>query len=148
MTLYVFPTNNRFVCEMTFCLVCSKVYQQFERFGTTFSIVREMDKMNPKAEDDNDGSASSDHETDTNADTNLSDAPDTNYTDANSEVHQAFKGDDRGVFCWRIVVKLIMIFIATLVTTMTYKELSKSERNDFEASVSTFLFTRCVIHKK
>jgi hypothetical protein len=107
-----------------------------------------VDKMIPKAEDDNDGSASSDHDTDTNADMNLSDAPDSNYTDANAEVHQALKGDDRGVLCWRIVVKLIMIFIATLVTAMTYKELSKSERNAFEASVSNFLSTRCVIHVK
>ena len=69
-----------------------------------------MDTMHPTLEAV-DESGSSDHDTDTNADTNLSDVPDTNYKDASAEVHQTLKRDDRTVFFWRIVVKVIMIFI-------------------------------------
>ena len=88
---------------------------------------------------DNDDSEASDHDTDTNSDCHLNTSPDTNYSDANAEVMQVFKGDDRSVFWWRIVVKVIMIIVAVLLTTLTYIQLSMSERNDFEASVSGIL---------
>jgi hypothetical protein len=88
--------------------------------------------------DDNDDSDASDHDTDTNSDSNLDASPDSNYSDANAEVTQTFKGDDRGVFFWRIVVKVIMIIVAVVLTTLTYVQLSASERQDFEASVGNF----------
>lgn len=87
--------------------------------------------------DDAEVSDSSDHDTDTNSESNLNNAsPDTCYTDANAEVHRAFKCDDRSVLWWRFIVKVIMIVIAIVLTALTYVQLSKSERNEFEASVS------------
>ena len=88
-------------------------------------------------------SDSSDHDTDTNSDSNLNNAPGTNYSDANAEVHQAFKGDDRSVFCWRVIVKTIMICIAISLTALTYTQLSKSEISEFEASVRNAAFMSC-----
>ena len=93
--------------------------------------------------DDNNDSDASDHDTEANSDGHLDTSPDTNYSDANAEVMQVFKGDDRSVFWWRIVVKAIMIFVAILLTILTYIQLSMSERNDFEASVSGFLQIYC-----
>jgi hypothetical protein len=40
------------------------------------------------------------------------------------------------VMCWRVIVKVIMICIAIILTALTYVQLSQSEENDFEASVS------------
>lgn len=93
--------------------------------------------------DDNDDSDASDHDTNTNSDSNLDTSPDTNYSDANAEVVQAFKGDDRGVFCWRIVVKVIMIIVAVVLTTLTYFQLLESERQDFETSVRSLCTCYC-----
>ena len=78
-------------------------------------------------------------ERDTNSDLNMNCPPDSNYNDANAEVLRALKGDDRGVFWWKLVVKVMMICVAILLTTMTYVQLSQSEANDFEASVRIYI---------
>ena len=106
---------------------------------------RALDKMVNKEEhqqvhtiyqnDDSDGSDSSNHDTDPNSDSSLNLSPDSNYNDASAELLHAFKGDDRGVFLWKFAVKVMMIFVAILLTTMTYVQLSQSEKHDFKASV-------------
>jgi hypothetical protein len=90
--------------------------------------------------DDNDSidvSESSDHDTDTNENDgmNLNNSAHANYSDADAEVRRGLKGEDRGVFCWRLVVKIIMISMAIILTTLTYVLLSKSEEKDFKAAV-------------
>jgi hypothetical protein len=100
--------------------------------------------MNSIDEEAAEDSNSSDNETDTNSDSKLNDAPDTNYSDANAEVLQAFQQADRGVLRWRIIVNVIMICMATVLTVLTYVQLSETERKDFEASVrNTTTDTMC-----
>ena len=102
---------------------------------------KEVDQqVNAMYQNNDDGrSESSDHDTDTNSDLNMNCPPDSNYNDANAEVLRALKGDDRGVFWWKLVVKVMMICVAILLTTMTYVQLSQSEANDFEASVRIYI---------
>jgi hypothetical protein len=58
------------------------------------------------------------------------------YTNAKSEVRNATKGDDRGVFLWRLIVKITMIVIGITLTVATYTSLKQSEMNEFLSAVS------------
>ena len=58
------------------------------------------------------------------------------YTNAKAEVRIAIKGDDRGVFLWQLVVKIIMIVIAIALTVATYVQLKQAETNEFLTAVS------------
>jgi hypothetical protein len=58
------------------------------------------------------------------------------YTSAKSEVRNATRGDDRGVFLWRLVVKITMIVIAITLTVATYSALKQTETNEFLSAVS------------
>ena len=60
----------------------------------------------------------------------------TDYTNAKQEVRNATRVDDRGVFLWRLVVKIVMIVIAITLTAITYVQLKRSETNEFLAAVS------------
>lgn len=95
-----------------------------------------LDLHAPHQGDDNDDSDASDHDTDTMSDTKMNHSPDSTFTDAHAEVLGAFKGADCSVLCWRVIVKVIMVCIAIIITAMTYVQLSQSEKNEFEASVS------------
>lgn len=89
--------------------------------------------------DDEDDSESSNHDTDTSSCSKVNNCNETSYTDANKELLQAMKGADRSVLCWRVIVRILMTFVAVLLTTLTYVKLSESEAKVFEASVCTFV---------
>ena len=82
----------------------------------------------------NDDSESSDgsHTNDQYDPTNV----DTEYTNAKAEVQTVTKGDDRGVFFFRLIVKVTMIVVATTLTTLTYVQLTQSEESEFLSAVS------------
>lgn len=58
------------------------------------------------------------------------------YTNAKAEVRTATKGDDRGIFLLRLVVKVTMIAIAIAITTIVYITSKESEKNGFINTVS------------
>jgi hypothetical protein len=87
-----------------------------------------------------DGSESSAHDTTSDNDGTIVNSSETNFNNATTEVRQALKGDNRGVFMWRTVVKSIMIVMAVLLTTATYVQLSRSEERAFKAAVSCYFF--------
>jgi hypothetical protein len=118
-------------------------YQSYLNMGSkaAHQPIVAMNSIDEEAAED---SNSSDNETDTNSDSKLNDAPDTNYSDANTEVLQAFQQADRGVLRWRIIVNVIMVCMASVLTVLTYVQLSETERKDFEASVrNTTTGTMC-----
>ena len=90
-------------------------------------------------DEDESNSESSIHDTDTSSCSKMNDCKDTSYTDANKELLQEMKGADRSVLCWRVIVRILMISIAILLTSLTYVKLSESETKDFEASVRYFV---------
>ena len=102
----------------------------------------------PVRNDRSEDSDSSDHDTDTNSDANVNVTHDTSYTDANAEVQEAFKDDDRSVFWWRCIVKIIMILVASTLTLLTYLQLSKLEQKEFEAAVCTRVMLQCKLRNQ
>jgi hypothetical protein len=66
------------------------------------------------------------------------DAPciDNEYSAAKAEVHKAMKGEDRGVFWSRLVVKVTKIIVAVTLTVVTFKQLKRAEQNEFHEAVS------------
>jgi hypothetical protein len=61
----------------------------------------------------------------------------TNHHDITAEVRQGLQREDRGVFMWRMIFKIIMIAVAIVLTIATYVQLSRSETRDFTNQVST-----------
>jgi hypothetical protein len=72
------------------------------------------------------------------------DAPvvDNDYNNANSEVRNVTRGDDRGVFLLRMVVKITMIAIAIALTAVTYAQLKRWETEEYRSAVS---LRRCAV---
>jgi hypothetical protein len=110
---------------------------------------KHLDKVVPKnAADakelsmhDNEDSDSNEQEEDTNdkhTDTPTSVISATsNHHDITAEVRQGLQREDRGVFMWRMIFKIIMIAVAIVLTVATYVQLSRSETKDFTNQVST-----------
>jgi hypothetical protein len=75
-----------------------------------------------------DGSDTSDH--------GVAPSIDNDYTNAKAEVRKATKGEDRGVFWSRLVVKVTKIIVAVTLTAVTYRQLKSAETNEFLSAVS------------
>jgi arabinogalactan endo-1,4-beta-galactosidase len=110
---------------------------------------KHLDKVVPKnAADakelsmhDNEDSDSNEQEEDTND--KHTDTPTSvisaasNHHDITAEVRQGLQREDRGVFMWRMIFKIIMIAVAIVLTVATYVQLSRTETRDFTNQVST-----------
>jgi hypothetical protein len=92
------------------------------------------------SEDDEsiDGSNSNNEHDSTDNDVTVVNSSETNYKNATTEVRHSLQGEDRHVYMWRLVVRIIMIVMAVLITTATHLQLLNSEENDFKAAVSYF----------